>query len=383
MASESSLPKILIVDDEEAILETMTFTFMGEYEVFTTADPRRALDLLDENAPVAVLITDQRMPHMTGVELLEAVYAQHPETVRIMLTGFADSDATIQAINAGHAYAYISKPWEPEELKGVVRRAAELHALSLENRRLVLDLQNANSIMQAVMDKLEVGAIAVDREGLVRAANAPARAYLQLDDDPRGRKIDELLANSDSGHLVETVRKLADENGGGFEEMDLEAGGSGRRVRISVQPLVDPEGLSLGRVVRFKEISHEPLRRTFEEIIDELMEDGDGFRVRVESVLERLGALMIEVEASGVASPNMAELAEVISRAQTAMQGWLDVDEALQREDYPDAQLLRDRMLLANKRWPRPSAFPERIQALAQRVEDYYESGENPRERIL
>ena len=196
MASESSLPKILIVDDEEAILETMTFTFMGEYEVFTTADPRRALDLLDENAPVAVLITDQRMPHMTGVELLEAVYAQHPETVRIMLTGFADSDATIQAINAGHAYAYISKPWEPEELKRVVRRAAELHALSLENRRLVLDLQNANSIMQAVMDKLEVGAIAVDREGLVRAANAPARAYLQLDDDPRGRKIDELLANA-------------------------------------------------------------------------------------------------------------------------------------------------------------------------------------------
>ncbi|MCH2186079.1 response regulator, partial [Myxococcota bacterium] len=210
MARESSLPRILIVDDEEAILETMTFTFMGEYEVFTTADPRQALDLLDQHAPVAVLITDQRMPHMTGVDLLEAVYTQHPETVRIMLTGFADSDATIQAINSGHAYAYISKPWEPEELKRIVRRAAELHALSLENRRLVLDLQNANSIMQAVMDKLEVGAIAVDREGLVRAANAPARAYPQLEDDPRGRKIDDLLAHSDSGHLVETVRKLAD-----------------------------------------------------------------------------------------------------------------------------------------------------------------------------
>ncbi|MCH2186031.1 hypothetical protein MK280_09185, partial [Myxococcota bacterium] len=104
---------------------------------------------------------------------------------------------------------------------------------------------------------------------------------------------------------------------------------------------------------------------------------------RVESVLERLGRLMVEVEASGVTSPNMVELVEVISRAQTAMQGWLDVEEVLQREDYPDAQLLRDRMLLANKRWPRPSAFPERIQTLARRVEDYYESGENPRERIL
>ena len=140
--SQSERPRILIVDDEEAILETMTFTFMDLYDVLTTADPTKAISILKENQPVAVVITDQRMPGMTGVELLKEVYEQFPETVRIILTGFADSEATIKAINDGHIYGYINKPWEPDELKTIVRRAAELHALSLENRRLVEDLRD-------------------------------------------------------------------------------------------------------------------------------------------------------------------------------------------------------------------------------------------------
>ena len=381
--SDAELPRILIVDDEEAILETMTFTFMGDYRVLTTTDPRKAVQLLDDNEPVAVVITDQRMPEMSGVELLEQVYAEHPDTVRIMLTGFADSEATIQAINAGHVYAYVNKPWEPDELKNVVRRAAEHHALACENRRLLADLQSANSIMQAVMDKLDVGAIAVDQSGIVRAANAPARAYLGIEGDPAGRPIDDVLACPCAGNLVGTVRKLADEQDGGFEDMDLAAGGKGHRVRISVQPLAGSGGESLGRVVRFKEISHEPLRRAFEEIIDEVAAEAGGLRDVLEAALGRLAGLLGDVEGSGITSPNMAELAERITRGQTAMQSWLDVDDVLHRDEYPEAQLLRDRMLVANKRWPRPDGLPQRVEALARRVEDYYESGENPRERVL
>ncbi len=381
--SDAELPRILIVDDEEAILETMTFTFMGDYRVLTTTDPRKAVQLLDDNEPVAVVITDQRMPEMSGVELLEQVYARHPDTVRIMLTGFADSEATIQAINAGHVYAYVNKPWEPDELKNVVRRAAEHHALACENRRLLADLQSANSIMQAVMDKLDVGAIAVDRSGIVRAANAPARAYLGIEGEPAGRTIDDVLACPCAGNLVGTVRKLADEQDGGFEDMDLATGGKGHRVRISVQPLAGSGGESLGRVVRFKEISHEPLRRAFEEIIDEVAAEAGGLRDVLEAALGRLAGLLGDVEGSGITSPNMAELAERITRGQTAMQSWLDVDDVLHRDEYPEAQLLRDRMLVANKRWPRPDGLPQRVEALARRVEDYYESGENPRERVL
>ena len=89
--SESERPRILIVDDEEAILETMTFTFMDLYEVLTTSDPTQALQIMEENQPIAVVITDQRMPGMTGVELLSETYQRFPETVRIILTGFADA----------------------------------------------------------------------------------------------------------------------------------------------------------------------------------------------------------------------------------------------------------------------------------------------------
>jgi len=88
-------------------------------------------------------------------------------------------------------------------------------------------------------------------------------------------------------------------------------------------------------------------------------------------------------QASGIASPSMTELGERISRARTAVQSWLDVDDTLERDEYPDAQLLRDRMRLASRRWPRRDELPGRVEALAKRVEDYYESGENPRERVL
>ena len=178
--SSEELPRILVVDDEEAILETMTFTFMDVYEVVTASDAHSALELIDRHAPVSVVITDQRMPEMTGVELLQQIYERHPDTVRIILTGFADSENTIRAINDGHVYAYINKPWEPDELKAIVRRAVDHYVLASENRRLVGDLQSANFLMEAMMDRLDVGAIAVDETGVVRAANRPVREYLGL-----------------------------------------------------------------------------------------------------------------------------------------------------------------------------------------------------------
>jgi len=381
--SSTELPRILIVDDEEAILETMTFTFMDVYEVITAADAHRALELMDEHAPVAAVITDQRMPEMTGVELLKEIYARHPESVRIMLTGFADSDATIQAINDGHIYAYINKPWEPEELKQVVKRAVEHYSLSVENRRLMSDLQSAVSVMQAVMDRLDVGAIALDRDGVVRASNEPARAFLGLGDDLRGQGIRDLLQKKGLDDLCVAVERLSDEQGGGFEDHDLPAGGMGYRVRLSSQALQGVEGEHLGRVVFVKEISHEPLRREFEDIVSRVTREPDGLREVLESALENLGDLSSRVGATGVASPGMGELAERVSRSRTAVENWLDVDDVLARDEYPDAQILLDRMRVASQRWPRSEDLPGRINTLAERVESYYESGENPRERVL
>ena len=384
--SANGAPRILIVDDEEAILETLSFTFMDLYEVLTTTDPQAALGLLAANQPVSVIITDQRMPGLTGVELLRRVYERFPETVRIILTGFADSEATIKAINDGHIYGYVNKPWEPDELKSMVRRAVELHALTCENRRLVEDLRRANVFLEAVMDRLRTGAIAVDNGGVVRAVNKPAVAFIGLEEDIRGQTIDAVLARNHLTDLGRVVRALAEESGGSFEEVDLRVG-AGHRIRVSSQALVDEAGLAMGRVVLFKETSHEPLTRDFEALVGQLSafesSEPGPLREKLEAALGELGALGERVRNARIESANMQELAERVSRTRTAIASWLDVDDSLSVEEFPDAQILRDRMRIAEKRWPHADPPPKGIARLARRVEDYYESGENPRERIL
>ena len=384
--SEAERPRILIVDDEEAILETMTFTFMDLYDVLTTSDPTQALGIMEENAPIAVVITDQRMPGMTGVELLRETYDRFPETVRIILTGFADSEATIQAINDGHIYGYVNKPWEPDELKAIVKRASELHVLTLENRRLVDDLRDANLFLAAVMDRLRTGAIALDREGIVRAVNQPAKAFIGIEGEMVGEPIDSIMAKEHLEELSTRVKTLAEDSGGSFEEIDLPIG-PGHRVRVSNQALTNDQGEMMGRVILFKEISHEPLTRDFEEIIGRLAEakcDAAGeTRTALETSQGELTELGGRVNAAGIESANMSELAERVSRTRTAIENWLDVDDTLAGEDYPDAQLLRDRLNIAAQRWPRSESMPAGVVALSRAVEHYYESGENRRQRIL
>ena len=373
-------PRILIVDDEEAILETMTYTFEDDYEVHTSNDARLALTLLEEKGPFAAALTDQRMPNMTGVEFLSHVYQRHPTTVRIILTGFADMDAILRAINDGHVYAYITKPWEPDQLKQVVRRAVDHHRLSEENMRLLDDLQRSKVILDAVMDRLGMGAIALDAAGVVQAANRPACQYLGLGAPPHGRRLEDVLP----GPALEAVRRLEEGAGDGrFEELELAPGGRAVRLRISLSRLASPEGAALGEVVLLREISHEPLRRRFEELLRGLAEQQDGLREPLERAAAELRRLAHDVRASRVASPGMEELAERASRTVTALENWLAVDDALASEAYPDAQVLLDRMRIALARWPLPEALPRRVGELARRVESYYESGENPRARTL
>ncbi len=380
--SQSERPRILIVDDEEAILETMNFTFMDHYDVLTTSDPKTAISILEENQPVSVVITDQRMPGMTGVELLKEVYKRFPETVRIILTGFADSEATINAINDGHIYGYVNKPWEPDELKTIVRRASELHALTIENRRLLDDLRHANLFLAAVMDRLRMGAIAIDSEGIVRAVNQPAVAFIGLEGDILGRSIGEVMSRQDLAELAASVRKLAEESGGSFEEVDLRVGG-GHRIRISNQALAGENGETIGRVILFKEISHEPLTGDFEEIVGRVSGTKGGVREVLENAVIALAELEKTVSAARIDSANMSELVERVSRTRTAIGNWLDVDDALVDDEFPDAQLLRDRLNVASQRWPRSEPPPERVVELMRAVEEYYETGENARDRIL
>jgi PAS domain S-box-containing protein len=379
----ASLPRILIVDDEEAILETMTFTFEDDYEVLTAASASRALELLDESGPVAVVISDQRMPEITGVEFLARVFERYPTTVRIILTGFADMDAIIRAINDGHVYAYITKPWEPDQLKQVVRRAVDHHRLAEENERLVGSLKDGNAFLEAVMDQLDTGALAVDADGVVRAVNEPARRYLGLTEDPRGRHLKEVLAETVLERVAGAAVRTSQDDEVTFEEVHLPTG-SGVNLRVRMHPLRAADGRDLGRVILAREITHEPLRRRLEEVVEALASTADeNLRERFGSAQQELGALVTEVRANEVNSPGMSELGERTSRTLTAIENWLAVDDALASNDFPDAQLLLDRMRVANSRWPLGDRLPARVRDLGQRVEAYYESGENPKRPVL
>ncbi|MCK6623071.1 MAG: sigma-54-dependent Fis family transcriptional regulator [Calditrichaceae bacterium] len=141
------LPKLLAVDDEQSSLNAIFRTLRREFEVFLALNGRAALEIL-KGQEMAVILADQRMPEMSGVEFFNRAQKLQPQAIRILITGYTDSEAIIQAINEGRVYYYITKPWEPEELRLVMRRAAEQHHLVQENRRLLRELEIANQRLQ-------------------------------------------------------------------------------------------------------------------------------------------------------------------------------------------------------------------------------------------
>jgi len=134
--------KMLVVDDERDNLDLLHRTFRREYQVFTATDGRKALKVCEKEPDLVVIITDQRMPRMTGIEFLGHTVASHQHTIRMILTAYSDTAALMEAINTGHVYQYVTKPWDPDALRVTVRRALERHELSVENeqyRRQVIE----------------------------------------------------------------------------------------------------------------------------------------------------------------------------------------------------------------------------------------------------
>jgi response regulator RpfG family c-di-GMP phosphodiesterase len=116
--------KILFVDDEPHILEALSQIFDMMYEVYIANSGKEAIAFVNENPDVAIVVSDQRMPVMKGIDVLKAVKQLSPETIRILLTGFADADAILDSVNVGEVFRYIKKPWDTENLKSVIAMAA-------------------------------------------------------------------------------------------------------------------------------------------------------------------------------------------------------------------------------------------------------------------
>src|SRR5438876_9853498 len=122
--SENARPPILVVDDEPEILYSLRGLLRREFEVHSAESAREAMEILKAR-PVHVVMTDQRMPEMTGVELLRQVQGEWPDAIRMVFTGYADIKAVIDAINHGRIFRYITKPWDPDELRSVLRQACD------------------------------------------------------------------------------------------------------------------------------------------------------------------------------------------------------------------------------------------------------------------
>src|SRR5262245_50940584 len=131
---------ILLVDDEAEILHSLRGLLRTEFELHTAESGAEALDIL-HRAPIHAIMTDQRMPHMTGVELLQRAREECPEAVRIVFTGYADIKAVIDAVNQGQVYRYLTKPWDPDELVAVFRQACDYYDRLTQRRMLLLDLR--------------------------------------------------------------------------------------------------------------------------------------------------------------------------------------------------------------------------------------------------
>src|SRR5690349_14681200 len=134
---ESPVRKVLIVDDEENVRNALRRSLRKQgYELYFAAEPSEALTLLAQQ-PVDLVLSDHLMPNMTGLELLKVVRDRHPDCVRMILTGHADMQTAIDAINHGEIYRFLTKPWDDVELRVTLHLAFEQLDLQRENRRLL------------------------------------------------------------------------------------------------------------------------------------------------------------------------------------------------------------------------------------------------------
>lgn len=197
---------LLLVDDEENILSALTRVLRRDgYTILRATGGAAGLELL-ANHPVGVIISDQRMPEMTGVEFLSHAKALYPDTVRIVLSGYTDLNSVADSVNRGAIFKFLTKPWEDEQLSAQVREAFQYYEMKQENVRLTAQLQTVNEalavlnqtlekrveeqtrslrlnvhalrISQAVLEDMPLAVLGVGDDGVIAVANQAAHELL-------------------------------------------------------------------------------------------------------------------------------------------------------------------------------------------------------------
>ena len=229
--------KILFVDDESNVLKSLKRLFIdADYKIFTAPSGDEGLKILKENS-VSLVISDYRMPEMNGVQFLNKVKKFYPDTIRIILSGYADVIAIVEAINDGEVYKFLAKPWNDQELLTTVGRAIEHFELKREHDKILDKLKNTNDdlrsltknlekkvqertqsleiknraliISQKVLNQLPVGVLCIDLSGMIVYMNASLKEFIDISQLQLGFTFEE-----SSNKLIYNIAKLTQQGGG-------------------------------------------------------------------------------------------------------------------------------------------------------------------------
>lgn len=187
---------LLIVDDEPEILSSLERQFKRKYRVFTAGSAKDALEILKKES-IQLIISDQRMPEMTGAEFLAEVNSLYPSTLKLMLTAYSDIDAVVRAINEGQIFRYITKPWRVDELDSIVEQAFDKYDLTANRNQLLKELELANIELESKVKHRTLELEATNRS-----------LELSLQENKKNQDLIESIYNSIPGILY-----LYDDNG--------------------------------------------------------------------------------------------------------------------------------------------------------------------------
>ena len=142
--------KVLYVDDETNNLVAFKANFRTQYEIFTASSAQEGMEVLDKE-DIHVVITDQRMPGIKGVAFLELIVEKYPDPVRMLLTGYSDIEAVIDAVNKTHIYKYVTKPWKNEELAEAIEECYKVYLRNKERKELISKLTRTNEQLEFML----------------------------------------------------------------------------------------------------------------------------------------------------------------------------------------------------------------------------------------
>ena len=325
-AVQTARKSVLLVDDEPQVLVALEDLLSEEFTVLKTVSPEAALELAEHEKDIAVVVSDQRMPGMNGDELLTRMH-QSCDATRILVTGFADLSAVVRAVNEGRIFAYVTKPWRPEELQLLVRKAAE-------HFRLAQELAHERTLLRDLMDNTPDGIYFKDRQlRFLRTNRAYARGLGSASSDALvGRRLNEILGPYSAEALnVEAEERRVLAEGLALEDVVHEFRQSGGTQHLSETkaPIRAPNGETIGLVGISRDITarvqtEAALRRAEEQLLHSQKMEAIGQLAggvahdfnNVLSVILSYGEMLLDETPKD--DPKHADMAVIVGAAQRA-----------------------------------------------------------------